>query len=487
MSQRMEAESAFVKQINRLVKSLSNLLPSNVLFWLLALIVYYLFPIRYAFFPAQGSTSNKKATTESDIPPNLFPSIDDVSIDHETPISERKVVVSSPAHPQPCSTGLTTRLLPFKNAKGEIEWAFTDDLPLGTDLDSFESEKSKGIRTSGPKNEILSPVTSNSSNADSILSNQKQSGNHQIDTPSSTNSDYDKQKDEQGDGEEGEEDDLEGDGAIEGESAEDGQYHQCPHCDSKFKMRGYLTRHLKKHSLEKAYRCPFRESSVYVDEHDVTHQCHPTGGFSRRDTYKTHLKSRHFKYPEGVPAKKRAQSPGNCSMCGEWFENGEIWCEIHIEGGECRHLPQGFKGKSRIKNRLKKQMKRMMKEKKKRSQYIGNPIEQQSPIMSTPSSINTPIINSAYDYNNSPTTSVSSSIGTHQTIHNSHDALYKASSQLMMPIQHHHEVFHNTNPVEMDYDDDYCLDTDQLSTATQFRDVHMYPMTGHMQSLNGYS
>ena len=57
----------------------------------------------------------------------------------------------------------------------------------------------------------------------------------------------------------------------------------------------------------------------------------------------------------------------------------------------------------------------------------------------------------------------------------------------MMPIQHHHEVFHNTNPVEMDYDDDYCLDTDQLSTATQFRDVHMYPMTGHMQSLNGYS
>ena len=43
-------------------------------------------------------------------------------------------------------------------------------------------------------------------------------------------------------------------------------------------------------------------------------------------------------------------------MCGEHFNSAEIWCEIHVEGGECKFYPWDLKGKSRIKNRLKKQI-----------------------------------------------------------------------------------------------------------------------------------
>ncbi|KAK9447771.1 uncharacterized protein V1518DRAFT_442246 [Limtongia smithiae] len=104
---------------------------------------------------------------------------------------------------------------------------------------------------------------------------------------------------------------------------------QCPHCPSKFRIKGYLTRHLKKHAINKAYTCPFFDPTSSTP-------CHSTGGFSRRDTYKTHLKSRHFVYPAGTRSDQRSGMHGWCSACGMPFQCNENWVENHVEGGECR-------------------------------------------------------------------------------------------------------------------------------------------------------
>ncbi|KAK9477572.1 hypothetical protein V1514DRAFT_333661 [Lipomyces japonicus] len=106
---------------------------------------------------------------------------------------------------------------------------------------------------------------------------------------------------------------------------------QCPHCPSRFRIKGYLTRHLKKHAVNKAYKCPFFDSASSAP-------CHSTGGFSRRDTYKTHLKSRHFVYPAGTRSDQRAGMRGWCALCGMLFENNEDWVEKHVECRECRGL-----------------------------------------------------------------------------------------------------------------------------------------------------
>lgn len=404
----------------------------STLVWLVNMLSSLFWPLRYAFVPAP-----KTAEVEQQ---RLFPLIEEVSMSH-APSAE-----TSGAEAHLCSTGLTTRLLPFKNAKGEIEWAFTDDFQPGSELDAFKVTMDRSASKEGS---ILSPVTSNSSNNDSILSGKKPES-YQINTPLSTTSADDKMKDSEEDGEE-----------------DPNQVYQCPHCDSSFKMRGYLTRHLKKHSTEKAYQCPFHESSIYKDENDVTHKCHPSGGFSRRDTYKTHLKSRHFKYPKGTHIKDRNLSPGNCSMCGDWFQNAEMWSEIHIEGAECKYLPHGFKGKSRIKNRMKKEMARMVKEQRQQMRRGGNcrrRAEYQSPNSATPNSINTPLTGAAsiYDYNNSPTLSVSSSVGQqHIPQQPLLDNMHRSTPQAMvtptlvpttgLPIK-----------AEDDYDDEFCLDTEQM-------------------------
>jgi len=115
----------------------------------------------------------------------------------------------------------------------------------------------------------------------------------------------------------------------------------CEYCDAEFKIRGYLTRHIKKHAINKAYECPFFNPNS-------ENRCHPNGGFSRRDTYKTHLKARHFKYPQGTRSQDRPNTPGKCGMCGKNYLNNEDWVEHHIENGECEMLPQGYEG--RVKN-----------------------------------------------------------------------------------------------------------------------------------------
>ena len=111
--------------------------------------------------------------------------------------------------------------------------------------------------------------------------------------------------------------------------------HECPYCHAKFRLRGYLTRHVKKHSKKKAYKCPFYDPKAVP-------KCHATGGFSRRDTYKTHLKARHFRYPPGVKSSKRTGMMGWCTACGEKFVNNEIWVERHIEAGLCPGLPADY-------------------------------------------------------------------------------------------------------------------------------------------------
>ena len=51
----------------------------------------------------------------------------------------------------------------------------------------------------------------------------------------------------------------------------------CPSCDASFKVKGYLTRHLKKHSTSKAFECPFSITMVFM-EVNVIQQVDSVGG-----------------------------------------------------------------------------------------------------------------------------------------------------------------------------------------------------------------
>lgn len=411
------------------------------LLWFAEYLWVFFVPSKYATTPVEADPDSF-ARSEKE---KLFPSINQVL---EPKFDEKLSASDSETCPQPCSTGLTSRFLPFKNAKGEIEWAFADDFAPGSELDAFKAQELvKSSETSG-----LSPVTSGSSSAESIISAGKNAVSPQINTPSSSSSEDDKNKFSEG-GELGDEN------------------FPCPECSRLFKKRGYLTRHMKKHASQKAYKCPFHQSSMYLDDKSTEHRCHPSGGFSRRDTYKTHLKSRHFRYPEGTVIKDRNMSPGNCSMCGEWFGNSEIWCEIHIEGAECKYLPPGFKGKSRIKIKMKKELNKMMRGQKQKKKMALDPgaasipgvYDLQSPNLGTPTSITTPVVgtSSFYDYSNSPVSTTSSS-ATGSTVHRQqpHQQLLRDFRTQHLPTP---MVLHELRQDEEDFDDEYCLDTDQLT------------------------
>ncbi|GME85794.1 unnamed protein product [Ambrosiozyma monospora] len=107
----------------------------------------------------------------------------------------------------------------------------------------------------------------------------------------------------------------------------------CKICHTSFKVKSYLTRHMKKHETQKPFTCPFYSAngnetsssssspvSTSSDNSDkdiktetpkipIGTNCHPTGGFSRRDTFKTHLKAIHFVYPTGTKSSGRNDSP----------------------------------------------------------------------------------------------------------------------------------------------------------------------------------
>ncbi|CAN3373925.1 hypothetical protein DIURU_005571 [Diutina rugosa] len=413
--------------------------------------------VSHPLFPQRGKLDHHVVTTTTE-------EIDDD--DTQSIASDSEVM-----NPTLCSTGLTTQIMPFKNENGELEWTFADKDSASDELDAFR----------------LSPSTSNESSKS-------------LSTPSSS-------------------DNLQGDA---------NNLHACPYCSATFKIRGYLTRHLKKHATKKAYSCPFHQYTTYVDDNNITHKCHPNGGFSRRDTYKTHLKSRHFKYPKGTRTKERGSSSGSCGLCGEYFNNPEIWCEIHIEGGQCKFLPPGFKGKSRILKKLEKQGKQGILAdlvpnydvSSLTASQNSNPSDgtagmtpsltpnsntnstpqgsspgrispaangQQMSVATTGSSqgVGTPNgVSASYDYNHSsPAASISSSIPPSksppvpmngalpqsQLPPPPHYPQFTAEDQMMMGLPMDLTApMAKSYPTEMhvpaqdDYDDEFCLDTDQL-------------------------
>ncbi|OUM51973.1 hypothetical protein BVG19_g1119 [[Candida] boidinii] len=156
----------------------------------------------------------------------------------------------------------------------------------------------------------------------------------------------------------------------------------CSICSTHFRVKSYLTRHMKKHETLKPFICPFfdtrdcdseeteenekeethphdcskstsslqKEDTNEKDEESETDKelpkgtkCHPTGGFSRRDTFKTHLKALHFVYPIGTKSNNRNMTPGRCAGCFEGFENNALWLENHIATGECPAIINEYK------------------------------------------------------------------------------------------------------------------------------------------------
>lgn len=105
-------------------------------------------------------------------------------------------------------------------------------------------------------------------------------------------------------------------------------YHKCPFCQRQFKNKSYLSRHLKKHDTVKDFKCPF-----FNEQHTKCH--HLNGEFSRKDTFKAHLKSIHFIYPIGVAKCDRNLSIGRCAGCFQEFKNNNEWLNEHIEKNAC--------------------------------------------------------------------------------------------------------------------------------------------------------
>ncbi|CDK29394.1 unnamed protein product [Kuraishia capsulata CBS 1993] len=123
-------------------------------------------------------------------------------------------------------------------------------------------------------------------------------------------------------------------------SASESSQYQCPDCASNFKVKSYLTRHMKKHLAAKAFMCPFYSEEGSDDDGKSTilrsgTKCHTTGGFSRRDTFKVHLKALHFIYPPGTKSSMRNSIGGRCAGCFQFFETNAVWMEEHISKNKC--------------------------------------------------------------------------------------------------------------------------------------------------------
>ncbi|KAK9494582.1 hypothetical protein V1508DRAFT_366987 [Lipomyces doorenjongii] len=105
--------------------------------------------------------------------------------------------------------------------------------------------------------------------------------------------------------------------------------HSCTVCGRGFSRPNDLLRHQKSHQGDAPFCCPY---------HAVDRRCHPSGGFSRCDTYKNHLKSMHFDYPVGTKKKDRQGAGGKCRACLMEFENVDEWISAHVESGRCKVL-----------------------------------------------------------------------------------------------------------------------------------------------------
>lgn len=269
---------------------------------------------------------------------------------------------------KPCSTEFGARLVPTKNEKGEIEWSFVEEgnsqlshsqqlskLDFNIPSAGFFDEHLSKIQATQQKQQF-SPVSEASGSNESQIENLKLSKPEnkvkvQLASPASSTLSPPSELKKEPAGQNSDLVDLspqssnksmessmeisEEDEDHEGSASGGRHRHACPYCPASFRLKGYLTRHLKKHSSAKLYNCPFFDLTS-------SHKCHSTGGFSRRDTYKTHLKSRHFKYPSGTKSANRTGMIGWCGLCGESFANNEIWVENHIESGLCPGLPSSY-------------------------------------------------------------------------------------------------------------------------------------------------
>ncbi|SCU84424.1 LAFA_0D09890g1_1 [Lachancea sp. 'fantastica'] len=86
--------------------------------------------------------------------------------------------------------------------------------------------------------------------------------------------------------------------------------------------------------VKRAFRCPYnpvatgRYDDLAIDD-SMLPLCHPTGIFSRGDTYKNHLRALHFIYPSGTRKSDRSSVPGKCRHCQQEFDNVEEWLKNH--------------------------------------------------------------------------------------------------------------------------------------------------------------
>ncbi|ODV85989.1 hypothetical protein CANARDRAFT_7350 [[Candida] arabinofermentans NRRL YB-2248] len=227
-----------------------------------------------------------------------------------------------------CSTNFNSQLISFTNNNGELEFQLIEREKTNSNSKLQLSPVSDTTTSSSPpiKNDLKLSSTTTTTTANDFLALSPVSSIKSTTTSNDEEDDSIDDSDSNSINSSDESDDL-----LNNNGGK--KIHECTQCNSKFRIRGYLTRHMKKHSKEKAYRCPFYDSNSHQ-------KCHATGGFSRRDTYKTHLKARHFKYPPGIKSSDRIGMNGWCSICGEKFINNEIWVERHIELGLCPGLPE---------------------------------------------------------------------------------------------------------------------------------------------------
>lgn len=119
--------------------------------------------------------------------------------------------------------------------------------------------------------------------------------------------------------------------SSEGSQGSPDKMFSCKVCDTQFTVKGYLTRHMKKHAANKPFVCPFFDEKA-------SSKCHPTGGFSRRDTFKTHLKALHFVYPTGTRCGERLDKRGRCAGCFREFESNIAWLNDHVAPNSCEGM-----------------------------------------------------------------------------------------------------------------------------------------------------
>lgn len=172
----------------------------------------------------------------------------------------------------------------------------------------------------------------------------------------------------------------------------EGVNYVCHYCDASFQVRGYLSRHIKKHAIVKEYTCPYyrhaSEIRAYMEHNlntkyfkndeeanaarkkfqSMKHVCHKHNGeFWRKDTLMIHLKKKHYsvdrntlklvleqkKFEQGPHVKTKPKIdarklPGTCTCCDEHFANADDFCNNHVLKGMCPALPNGYSIKTNL-------------------------------------------------------------------------------------------------------------------------------------------